>query len=297
MRCQYHGWEYGEDGRTRHIPQPKNFVPLDRDEHRLPTYRLECCGQLVFVSLAEQGPSLRDHLGDLYPVCVERFGPEWEPFLAWEPAIDVNWKIPVENSLEAYHVPCVHPDTFREDPGESRSEHLLGERHTAFGTSLPFSAHSRLDTWYQRSEGWLLRRLGSPVTGRYWQHHVFPNLLFSFTDAVSLCNCVVPAGPVSSRAVVRQFGRVSPVGGARRWLARRWGQLAAVVTRRILAEDLGMYGDIQRGLCASPQRGVLGRCEERIFVFQDYVRRMCERVPGDMPDSFHVPCAAEAEHD
>jgi phenylpropionate dioxygenase-like ring-hydroxylating dioxygenase large terminal subunit len=28
MKCQYHGWEYKQDGSTGRIPQPKNFVPF-----------------------------------------------------------------------------------------------------------------------------------------------------------------------------------------------------------------------------------------------------------------------------
>ena len=264
MRCQYHGWEYGPTGTTRKIPAPENFVPMPKERPCLPTYALETAGQLVFVRLAREGPSLPDYLGPLYPLCQERFGTGYQPFLAWGPDYAANWKVPVENSLEAYHVPCIHPRTFGVDPGEARSVHWLGPRHTYFQTKLPF-AHSRLDESFQRAEASVVRWLGRTPTGDYWQYHVFPNLLFSFTDAISLCQCVIPTGPTTCSATVRQL---SPGPG---WLASPWGHLKATITRQIMQEDLGIFGSIQRGLEASPHPGLLGRCEERIHAFQSFV--------------------------
>ena len=195
LRCQYHGWEYQSDGRTGRIPAPKNFVPLDRDAARLPQYPLETVGQLVFVNLSPTPIPLIHFMGEEFHARLsERFSYDWNLALRWEPNYQCNWKIPVENSLEAYHVPSVHPHTFKEDPGSDRSRHeLLGNR-TWFETTLPFSPHSRLDATFQRLEGRFVHWLGHDARGIYQQHHVFPNLLFSFTDAISLVNCVVPAG-------------------------------------------------------------------------------------------------------
>jgi phenylpropionate dioxygenase-like ring-hydroxylating dioxygenase large terminal subunit len=282
MACQYHGWEYGEDGRTRKIPEPKNFAPLDREINRLKSYRVDLCGSLVFVSLVSDGPTLREHLGDMYDRLAERFGPDWQPYLRWNPDYGVNWKVPIENTLEAYHVPFVHPNTFREDPGSARSTHVLDERHTWFGTNLPFSPHSKIDTYFQRCEGWLMRRLGQTPQGRYEQHHLFPTFLCSFTDVISLCQSIIPTGPDTCRAVVRQFGRVGQqTGFPWRTVAGWWGRLEAMISRQILAEDMGMFRSIQRGLDASDHPGVLGACEERIWKFQHYVKSKCDAVGCD----------------
>ncbi len=270
--CQYHGWQYDGDGYTRRIPQPKNFAPIDREALRLATYRVESCGQLVFVCLNDTAGSLKDFLGVLYELCQERFGDDWQCFLAWDPQYAVNWKIPIENSLEAYHVPSIHPATFREDPGELRSDHQLNDRHTSMTTPLPFSPHSPLDARFQRWENRFVRWLGKTPQDEYQQHHVFPNLMFSFTDAISLCHTLVPTGPTTSRGVVRQFGLM---GTQPRWLRRAgatlWGRLKAAITRRVLKEDMALFPAIQAGLNSSKQPGVLGRCEERIHRFQEYL--------------------------
>lgn len=291
MRCQYHGWEYQKDGLTGRIPQPKNFVPADRERWRLPSYALETCGQLVFVNLSSSPRSLDDFLGEkMYRRIKASFGSNWNLSLQWQPDYEANWKVPVENSLESYHVPNVHPETFREDPGADRSEHVLGDRYTAMGTQLPFSPHSRLDSTFQRLETRVVRWLGHSATGSYWQYHVFPNLLFSFTDAISLVNCVMPTGATTCRAIVRQFGRgpsSDRQNALRGWFSKRWAKLTAGITKKILIEDQGIFASIQQGLTASPHRdehrGVLGICEERIHCFQRYVKE--KLALGDARDS------------
>ncbi len=280
MRCQYHGWEYQADGRTGKIPEPKNFVPFDREATCLPTYQLETVGQLVFVNVSDSTTSLHDFLGkSFYDLVADRFSADWTLALKWQPDYQVNWKIPIENSLEAYHVPAVHPHTFREDPGSERSQHGLLPNRTWFSTSLPFSPHSRLDATFQRFESHFVRWLGYETSGSYQQHHIFPNLLFSFTDAISLVNCVLPTGPKSCQAVVRQFGRLPPQAGVlrrrpvRTLAAKCWSRLTASVTQRVLVEDLGIFSAIQAGLERSPHAGILGRCEERIHSFHEFLQR------------------------
>lgn len=274
LRCQYHGWEYGPDGRTRRIPEPQNFVPFDRDAHRLPVYRVDTCGQLVFVSLEPHGPTLQEQLGDRFTLLLERFGTDWRETLSWNPDYPANWKVAVENSLEAYHVPSVHPTTFGDDPGSERSTHLLGETATVLTARLPFASARRRDVWVQRMENVVVKGLGRPATAEYSHHHLFPNLLVSLTDLTSFCQSLVPVTATTSRAVVRQFGN----RGARsfapaRVMARAWTEGMGSVTRRILAEDASLFASIQRGLEHSPHRGTLGCAEERVHAFQQYVRR------------------------
>ena len=41
IKCPYHGWQYGSDGRTRKIPGAKNFPHFDRESYRLDRYRVK----------------------------------------------------------------------------------------------------------------------------------------------------------------------------------------------------------------------------------------------------------------
>ncbi|MBS2040536.1 Rieske 2Fe-2S domain-containing protein [bacterium] len=269
MRCQYHGWEYSSQGRPCKIPAPQNFVPFPDPPPQLPGYRLETVGQLVFVCLDREAPGLEQHLGPYYEICQQAFGPDWNLYLSWNPDYQANWKVPVENSLESYHVPCVHPHSFGEDPGSQRSQHQFFANGSSFSTRLPF-AHSRLDLAFQRCEGTVVEWLQGARSDAYTQVHIFPNLLFSFTDAISLCQCLLPCGPTRSRAVVLQFSRRGQ-GAWKEILAGAWGRLKGRITHWILREDQSLFEAIQKGLEASSQPGVLGICEERIAAFQRHL--------------------------
>lgn len=271
--CPYHGWEFGLDGRTREIPDPKNFAPIDREALSLPLYRVALCGQLMFVCLDPRAPGLNEQLGSFFPIVEERFGESWRKTLCLEFPAPANWKVPVENSLEAYHVPRVHPHTLRDDPGEDRSLYEIEAGRTAFSTTH-FRSKSAVDRGLHLLERLLLRGLGKEQQGRYFHHHVFPNLLFSFTDTLSLVQCVVPTGPTTSRSTVRQF---APRSGPFGLPMRIWGFFGARVTLRILSEDRILFPSIQRGLEASPHAGVLGYVERRIHAFQAHMREICGR--------------------
>ncbi len=286
MRCQYHGWEYGPDGFTRKIPCAKDFAPIDRNELRLTEYRLDSIGQLIFVSWMTDGPNLADYLGPIAATVAERFGEDWRRFYKGQFEYAANWKVAIENSLEAYHVESIHPNTFRNAPNEERSEHQIHDRHTSFSTDMPFAAHHPVDQWFQKSETWMVKRLGRTPSNRYQQHHVFPNLLFSFTDAISLVHYVQPVSPTNSRSLLYQFGAYPKI--AKRWqklLAKGLGNVETTILKRIMNEDLAMYPVIQRGLQASSHRGVLARSEERIYAFQAYLAKAMQEhafkvIPG-----------------
>src|SRR5262249_62323760 len=86
-----------------------------------------------------------------------------------------NWKVVVENSLESYHIPCVHPKTFRRYPREELCHHVLDERFTTFRADRSGLA----ENWTRRSRRWGLRRLGTRATFVYEHQNIHPHLPFS----------------------------------------------------------------------------------------------------------------------
>ncbi len=271
LSCQYHGWCYGSDGLTRKIPSAKDFAPIARDSFQLPKYRCAAVGQLIFVALSDSVMPIENYLGPMKEVYETRCGDDYQVTIHDEFGYEANWKVAVENTLEAYHVQCVHPKTFRNEPGERRSDHFFDDRHSAFKTDLPFAPESRLDLFFQRSQARLVKWLGRSVTVTYEHHHAYPNLLTSFTDAITLVQSVVPVTATSSKSHIIQFGILPKKSGRlKRLFARSWGIFEAMIARKILAEDFGLLPKIQRGLSASPHVGALGRCEERISSFQKY---------------------------
>jgi choline monooxygenase len=264
--CQYHGWEYTKDGRTGRIPDARCFRPWDRENAHLTTVRTEICGELVFVCLAPQAPSLTDHLGSYWTLFASSFSPPYRAAWTYDASYAANWKVFVENSLESYHLPVVHPKTFGKLPPEANCEHGLDARFT----------------WYRAHDdelaplAWVAERFGVPSTRTYEHHNLHPNITYSQSDCVRLIMSVFPTSPTTCRHQAWLF----TVRGERPgWIKEGFGWLLARAISRfaskVVQEDVGIYPDVQRGMEASSARGVIGTREERVYVFQKYVLDGC----------------------
>jgi phenylpropionate dioxygenase-like ring-hydroxylating dioxygenase large terminal subunit len=109
--CPYHGWVYSREGELVAVRDPQDFSELDLSTRGLKSVRCESFGNLIFVNLDADAPSLLDWLGPI--------ADEWEEFqfdqcrLAARHVFDLdcNWKIAMEANTEVYHVRSIHPTT------------------------------------------------------------------------------------------------------------------------------------------------------------------------------------------
>ena len=109
--CQYHGWEYGPDGKVAKVPDGGCFKPFDRENARLQCFTADTCGELVFVRLAPEGPTLAEYLGEFHARVAAAFAMPYRCNWTYQREFACNWKIPVENTVETYHLPFIHPTT------------------------------------------------------------------------------------------------------------------------------------------------------------------------------------------
>ncbi len=276
MRCQYHGWEFKADGYTAHIPEAKIFRPIDRDQARLTEVRLETCGSLVFATLAAVGPSLAEFLGPFHEQCRTWFSDSFRFARSWITPAEANWKVLVENSVESYHVPMVHPTSFGVTPAEEICRHQLLPHGSTFESDETLA-------WRQWGQTLLVRSMGLPVTNVYTHHLAYPHLQFVNSDLGRVAIMILPTSPTTCEQRVWTFG---PRGTRRNpwaWLVRSLMQrVVPFETRRVLGEDAAILNDVQTGLQASPHRGVIGTREERVHAFQQHV---LERIGSDKNDS------------
>jgi phenylpropionate dioxygenase-like ring-hydroxylating dioxygenase large terminal subunit len=297
IRCQYHGWEYDRHGRTGHIPDPKSFAPFDREADRLEKFRVERCGQLLFVTLDEAAPPLADQLGENFAQLADGFGSNWRHTATWQHQFDVNWKVPIENSVEGYHIPAVHPKTFKVAPTAERTTHVLADSWTMYRT--PNVAPSMAETVLFAVEGRIARTLGRRPQASYTHFHLFPNVLVSLADMLGLVTTVTPLG--ATRCALRAdlfCYQGEHAGPAKRTLARGWSWVNRVLARTVLGEDFAIYPSIQAGLAASTHRGCLGAIEERVHAFQQYVHNRVGNAPVDVSANWEKrpePVAVAAE--
>ncbi len=267
--CQYHGWEYDRDGRTGRIPDARCFRPWDRENAQLHKFRAERCGELIFVNLSESGPSLREFLGPYFDYCQTSFSAPWFLKWTWERHYEANWKLPIENSLESYHIPVLHQRTFAVMPEEKDCVHDLKPNWTTFRTPEP-------DTLATRFQAWSVRRMGLPLTRTYIHHHAHPHLTWANLDVTRLVQMVLPTSPTTCVHRVWLYTPRSqswnPLSRPLAWLIS-WA--VQYVSRLVIFEDAPIFAEAQRGLNVSPFPGVIGTREERVYAFQEYVLRHC----------------------
>jgi len=114
LRCPYHGWAYGLDGRLRATPlwdgqRVAAEGAVDRKSLGLVPVRCGIFADVVFVDLSGTAPPLAEFVRPLAarwaPYCTE------DTRLAHHAAgeIAANWKLAVEGALENYHEAFVHP--------------------------------------------------------------------------------------------------------------------------------------------------------------------------------------------
>jgi choline monooxygenase len=174
LRCRYHGWTYELDGRLRKAPEMDGAVDFDCAAIALEPLRVREWQGLVFVAMHADAPSFD-------AVCAgiaERIAPADLSTLQFggrqQFEIACNWKVYVDNFLEGYHLPHVHP-------GLSR---VLDYR--AYDTELA--------RWHSLQHSPLRDQAGIYGDGDAWYFFVWPNVMLNIAPGRLQTNRVLPLG-------------------------------------------------------------------------------------------------------
>lgn len=195
FRCGYHGWTYGLDGRLLNAPEMEGTEDFCYDDFRLRPVQVDEWEGQVFVNLDPNAEGLQVALRGLPEQAAKfRFG-SMKLAGRRDYHMQCNWKVYIDNYLEGYHLPSVHPSLNRE------------LEYSAYVTTL-FERHS-LQTSPIRgpeNEATVQRRYkqsnGDMAAEYFW---IFPNwMLNCYPDNVSL-NIVLPTGPETCVAIFEWY--------------------------------------------------------------------------------------------
>ncbi len=203
IRCPYHSWVYGLDGSLRQKP---HFDGPDRhaaDGEGLWPVRSAIWLDLVFVDIEGSAGDFAAfieplaELGAEYGVQDARFDESVEIEIA------ANWKLVVENFVDAYHVSSVHPALERSVP--TRTHRFHADRNICVGQAPLNTADER----YQ--DGSYVRGLpGFPgaqpsARERLTYLNLFPNLCVNLMpDRLSIYH-VQPLAPDRSLETIHNY--------------------------------------------------------------------------------------------
>ena len=224
LRCRYHGWTYTLEGQLRSAPEMKDAQGFDVADVSLPQLAVKVWQGLVFAAVDEAN------------------APDFEAFVAGIDArlgtdrglehygghhrasydIACNWKVYVDNYLEGYHVPFVHPGLNR----------LLDYR----------SYRTELSRWHSLQWSPLESDPALYGSGDALYYWLWPNTMLNILPGRLQTNTVVPLGVDRCRVVFDSY--YADAGDA----ARRDADLA--FSDEVQHEDIGICEDVQRGMAS-----------------------------------------------
>lgn len=111
LQCPYHGWTYGLDGRLRTAPRSEREQAFRADECGLIPVSVDSWGPLVFVNPDPAAAPLAATIGSLPSLTASRDLPISGCTFRERRRYEVagNWKAIIENGIECYHCPTIHP--------------------------------------------------------------------------------------------------------------------------------------------------------------------------------------------
>jgi choline monooxygenase len=266
LRCRYHGWTYGLDGVLASAPEMGTAQDFDVTSIRLPQLRTRVWHGLVFAAVDATPDMEFDALVEGIGVRIgmdqrlsdyghhQRVGYE----------VACNWKVYVDNYLEGYHVPHIHPALNRMLDYRS----YVTEIHEWH--SLQWSPLDSDDALY-----------GSGEALYYW---LWPNTMLNILPGRLQTNRVIPKGVDRCRVEFDFYYAPDQEGQADSGAARARREADLGFSDEVQHEDLAICADVQRGLASgSYQPGRLNPLREQaVHHFQELLRRAW-REAGTIP--------------
>jgi choline monooxygenase len=226
LRCRYHGWTYGLDGVLKSAPEMGTAEGFEVASIRLPQLQVHIWQGLVFACSGDDPLPFEALVAGIDArLGADRGLAGYGHHQRTGYDIACNWKVYVDNFLEGYHLPHVHPSLNR----------ILDYRsyvtENARWHSLQWSP--------LESDGALY---GNGDALYYW---LWPNTMLNILPGRLQTNRIVPLGVDRCRV---EFDFYYPLDESSAARARREADLG--FSDEVQHEDLRVCEDVQRGLAS-----------------------------------------------
>jgi choline monooxygenase len=225
LRCKYHGWTYSLDGELKSAPEMESTPNFDKCQYHLPEVKISLWQGFVFINLSEDALPIEE----VFASIKENIKPIDLTQMAFhhsdEYIIDCNWKVYMDNYLEGYHLPHVHP-------GLSK---ILDYRNYKTILHKGFS--------YQHSP--IMNNSNNNIYADGDAHYycIYPNLMLNILPNRLQTNQVLPIGHNKTKVVFNYY----------------YGDLESEKTKTLIKEDLDFSDEIQQedvDICQRVQTGL-----------------------------------------
>jgi choline monooxygenase len=266
LQCGYHGWTYSLEGRLLGTPDFDGVEEFDRARMSLHPARVETWEQFIFVT-PEGDLALDQLLGDI-PVKTLPCNIAGMKFAQRRDyIINCNWKVYVDNYVEGYHIPIVHPSLME----ELDYEHYRTVTNRYYSIQdAPIRGGNRVGGRYRPTDS----------QGEALYFWIFPNLMLNIYPDNLSTNLIVPLGPEKTLTVFEWYFHDIESDEARERIRR-----TIVLSDEIQLEDIGICEAVQRGLRSSSyDRGRYSvKRENGLYHFHSLWNEFMSATDGTMP--------------
>ncbi|MEL7129315.1 MAG: aromatic ring-hydroxylating dioxygenase subunit alpha [Pseudomonadota bacterium] len=162
VRCPFHGFVWGIDGKFVQAPCQWDFPHIKADEFALDEVHVGLWEGFVFINMSDNPPPLETYL----EVLPEHFSgwPMSKRHVALhiEKKLPANWKLAQEAFLEAYHVIATHPQGLPTAGDANAQYDVFGENTSRFVHTIGFPSPHLPG---ERSQDLILADLGGEALG------------------------------------------------------------------------------------------------------------------------------------
>jgi len=234
LQCKYHGWTYTLEGTLLRAPEMEGVERFTPADMHLRAIGVATWGPLVFVNLDGKAPPLDEMLGDV-PGRVGHFRCESMRYvMRKEYELACNWKVYVDNYLEGYHIPVVHPSLHKEidyDNYRVEPHRYSSIQHAPLRPAIGPSSDRKYDP--AKTE------IAEAVYG--W---IFPNIMLNVYLGQMQTNVVLPISHDKTIVVFEWFASNPPTDAS---TDPEWSRLIAF-SDEIQDEDIEICETVQRNL-------------------------------------------------
>jgi choline monooxygenase len=235
LQCKYHGWTYSLNGELLRAPEMEGVERFTPADMRLRSVAVATWGPLVFANLDGKAPPLDDML-EVIPGRVAHFHCESMRYvMRKEYELACNWKVYVDNYLEGYHIPVVHPSLHKEIDYDSYRVEPHRYASIQHAPLRPVTTAASADRKYDPSKA----EVGEAVYA--W---LFPNIMLNVYLGQMQTNVVLPMGHDRTKVVFEWFAAKPPADPA---TDPEWARLVAF-SDEIQDEDVDICERVQRNL-------------------------------------------------
>ncbi|MER5757282.1 aromatic ring-hydroxylating dioxygenase subunit alpha [Streptomyces sp. NPDC002088] len=193
IQCTYHSWVYGLDGGLRSATQFMDTENFSKEEWPLIGLRAAEWFGWIFVNASNDAPDFSEWVGNLTDVVAP-----WDPTdmvvaKSHTYTLQTNWKTVIENYLECYHCPSIHPELCRVSPPESAMS--LHQTGMWLGGGLELRKDADTNSLDGRSGGERISGISDEQARWAYYFMLAPNLLLTLQPDYVMTHRLVPLAP------------------------------------------------------------------------------------------------------